>query len=493
MTLKEAVARRDELMAFVIKADKLKAELNREKKEFEREKDTENETIVRQWADLAREKEDFAREVDAWDELQKEARMPHEELERITKECDALRQEKEHSRKQQASEAAKAQAEIMLLQKQLAEEKKQYLSAKEIADVARNKISGLTEANKSLSKELDSLKTIHARDTGLLESATTEIASLKKERKSLRKEKQDLLQEKQDLLAVQSSHEKTITTLKKSILNQKVKMSGLRAQVSSIQASLFCLSDLELLDALSREAVEFFHPPRKIVTLGSGPIAANDFKNYLIDQGKQPMTKGSWIVVGRDGWTEKELDDLLDQEEFEEIRVFSQELFMVGMLTTHDPFSLPIEILMKFAEDHPALKYIRSLGFAWPEIFLDQEYGESQTFVSTSSYFGESPLTHMGYRVGYTRGLHENDRREILKAAFKEDIPDVGDDDYMAEWGFPKQPRRLWKIADHLKREVEKRKNLWNMQEAVNEWIADSEWLKAQFYTRRMRFPWPYC
>jgi hypothetical protein len=484
MTLKESVARRDGLMAFVAKGEKLKAELNREREEFAREKDREGKDIARQGEELARAKESFAREVDAWDELQKEAQRPQQEFEQLTKKHEDLCQELERNREQQTLEFAKAQADIALLQQQLTEEKKQHQSAKEIADASLDEISELSKAKESLSKELNSLKATHARDISLLESARTEIASLKRERKTLK-------QENQDLLSVQLNHEKKITKLEKSLQNQKVKISGLEMQISKIQPPSFSLSDPEILDALSREPVEFFHPPRNIVTLGFGPLDEDDFDNYLIANGKQPMTAGPWIIVGREGWTEQELDDLLDQNEFDEIRVFSQELFMAGILTTHDPFSLPTEILMKFAEGHPALEYIISLGFEWPEIVLDDSYGESQHFVSTCSYYGESPLTHMGYRVGNTRGLCEKDRRDILKSAFEEDIPDVGDDDYMAEWGLPAQPRRLWKIADHLKREAEKRKNLWNMQDAVDDWAADSEWLKLQFYTRRMRFPWP--
>jgi chemotaxis protein histidine kinase CheA len=485
MTLKEAVVRRDGLMAFVAKAEKLKTELNNQKQESERENNKAKESIAREWDDLARAKENFACEVDAWDELQKEAQIPNWELERITKECDALRQELERNQKPQASEVAKTQTKIEALQKQLTEEKKQHRLIKEIADASSNEISELTQAKTELSQELDSLKAIHAYDTALLESARTENASLKKERKNL-------MQEKKDLLDAQSSNEKTITTLKESIQDQNVKISGLETRISNIQPPSFFLSDLELLDALSREAVEYFHPPRNIVTLGSGPIDEDDFDHYLRDQGMQPMTTGSWIVVGREGWTEQALNDLLDDNDLDEVRVFSQELFMTGILTTHDPFSLPIDILMKFAEGHPALEFLISQGFEWPEIILEEDYGIPVYLRGSGELVEESPLFRMGYQVGITKGQEPTIRQALLRDAYHGDIPHVEDDDYMEEWGNPRRSKRLWRIAHHISWLIRSRQNIPSMRYAVKDWHDDLGWLKEQFYTNRMRFQWPH-
>lgn len=481
MTLKEAVAKRDELMAFATKADKLKADLNRKKKEFEREKVIENEKIARQWDDLARAKENFAGEVDALDELQKEAQTPQEEFEKLTEKNDALRQQLDSNIEQ-----------IESLQLQLTKEKKQHRLAKEILDTSRNEISDLNEAKEKLSQELHSLKTTHAHDIGLLESARTEIAALKRERQNLRQEKQHLLQEKQDLMSVQSSHEKTITTLKKSIQNQKVKISGLETQISNIRPPSFLLSDPELLDALSREPVEYFHPPRNIVTLGSGPLDEDDFDNYLIAQGKQPMTAGSWIIVGREGWTEQALNDLLDDNDLDEVRVFSQELFMTGILTTHDPFSLPIDILMKFAEGHPALEFLISQGFEWPEIILEEDYGIPVYLRGSGELVEESPLFRMGYQVGITKGQEPSIRQALLRDAYHGDIPHVEDDDYMEEWGNPRRSKRLWRIAHHIAWLIRSRLNIPSMRYAVKDWHDDLIWLEEKFYSNRMRFQWPH-
>lgn len=461
-------------MAFVTKADKLKAELTREKKEFEREKDRENESIARQRDELARAKENFTREVDAWDELQKEAQIPKEQLERLTKECDALRQELELNKTQIAS-----------LQLQLTEEKTQHRLAKEIVDTSRNKITELTQAKAKLLQELNSAKAIHVRDTSLLESARTEISSLKKECESL-------TQEKQNILAEQSRQKKTITKLEESIQKSAGKISSLETQISNIQSAPFYFSNLELLDALSREALEYFHPPRNIVTLGSGPIDKNDFDNYLIAQGKKPMTKGSWIVVGRDGWNEQVLDDLIDDNDLDDIRVFSQELFISGMLTTHDPFSLPIEILRKFGEGHPALQYLISQRFEWPEVIIEEDYGTPVYLRGSNERVEESPLFRMGYQVGITNGQEPSTRQALLRDAYHGEIPYVEHDDYMKEWDRPLKSRRLWRIAHHIAWLIRSRQNIPSMRYAVKDWHDDLAWLEQQFYSNRMRFQWPH-
>jgi hypothetical protein len=87
--------------------------------------------------------------------------------------------------------------------------------------------------------------------------------------------------------------------------------------------------------------------------------------------------------------------------------------------------------------------------------------------------------------------LDEKDRRKLLEMAFKQKIPAVGDEAYMKEWGRPNHSKRLWRIAHHIKREAEKRKSIFSMRHACRHWKSDSEWLKNQFYTNRMRFQWP--
>ena len=164
---------------------------------------------------------------------------------------------------------------------------------------------------------------------------------------------------------------------------------------------------------------------------------------------------------------------------------------MTGILTTHDPFSLPIEILMKFAEGHPALEYLISQGFEWPEIILEEDYGIPVYLRGSNERVEESPLFRMGYQVGITNGQEPSVRHALLRDAYHGDIPYVEDDDYMEEWGNPRKSKRLWRIAHHISWLIRSRLNIPSMCYAVKDWHDDLAWLQEQFYTKRMRFKWP--
>ena len=257
----------------------------------------------------------------------------------------------------------------------------------------------------------------------------------------------------------------------------------------------FAFFDTDLLIAFSEEPVALFNPPSKIISLGDGPLSENEFDRYLIRLRIKPYLNGyPWIVVGRHGWTEVQIntliDALIDEAGADEVRVFSQELFISGILTTHDPFSLPLEFLLKFTEGHPALEYLTRSRFGWPTIECEEELGEPVYLRSTSGLTEESPLIRMGYHVGM-KGEIEPKRRGILKQAFEGPIPEVEDNEYMSEWGRPNQGKRLWRMAHHIAFLIRSRKNMKDMEKAVKEWRQDLDWLGETFFTDRMQFIWP--
>lgn len=475
-------------MAFVAKGDKLKAELNREREEIARER----EVVARERVDIARERESFAREVEALDELLKEVRRPEQEFEKLTKDYEELLHRMECFSEQQSLEATKAKEQIGLLRKELKDEKIKSELANERAKTATDKYTALTDTNDNLSRKLNFLGTKYERERKLHELTKEENASLKQKHKVILREKRELLQQNEELLVQNANREKEVASHKKSIQNLKIKISGLEARISKKQPASFVVSDPDLLDALSREPVEYFYPPRNIVTLGFGPIDEDVFDAYLKAHGKQPMTAGPWIIVGRDGWTEEKLNKLVDKANLDDVRVFSQELFIAGMLTTHDPFSLPTEILMKFAEGHPALEYLIASGFEWPEISLEEDYGEPVYLRGSYERVEESPLFRMGYQVGITKGQPRLARRSLLKNAYEGEIPEVEDDDYMEEWSLPGRSKRLWRIAHHIAWLIRSRQTIPSMCYAVDDWQEDLDWLEEQFYTNRMRFQWPH-
>lgn len=361
------------------------------------------------------------------------------------------------------------------------------LSAKE------NKLSDqLTQIQKEKSEVMALLK---KRDKAVEDNRSLEAenlmlqleeSQLQTNIKSL-KEKSDTLTQPSDILKTKSENielTKGNERKAKEIKQLKLELSDVISQLTTTSPA-FSITDLGLLHALSCAANDLFYPPSKIVTVGSGPFSKSGFDDYLRTLDVTPRAdKCSWIIIGREDWDEERLNKLIDASDLNEVKVFSQELFVAGILTTHDPFSLPPEILMKFAEGHPALEHLINEGFEWPNIKRGDGrrggWGEK-----------ESPLSLMGYHVGMTRGLGPQKRRSILKTAYLDEIEELPDAKYMRKWGRPNQSKRLERIANHIADEISKNQNRENCERALKEWRDDLNWLKKEFYTNRMRFKWP--
>jgi hypothetical protein len=520
MTLKDAVTRRDAVMAFVAKGDKLKVELKRERGEIARERESfarEKESFVAEKESFVAEKEVFAREVDALEEILREAKRPEQEFEELRKKYDDLCQEMERHREVQLLEATNAETAIEILRKELKDEKEQHQLSTKIANSAIADISELTKANEKLSSEIHSLKARYALECKQHELTKAEYESVKKVHQIALNEKRELLQKNERLLIEYENSEKEKLAIKNqnqllTIQNQELsrktfnaenKAARLQVEKDVLESryqklidegteSAFAINDLDLVHALSSHVLKQFTPPRKIVTIGEGPYDEGEFDDYLRLLSIEPYESGfPWIIVGREGWTEEQIDELIENSDLDEVRVFSQELFVAGILTTHDPFSLPIEMLKKFAEGHPALEYLMDSGFEWPEINPEEDYGVPVYLKGSMERVDKSPLAELGYKVGITRGEHVSYRRVILKSAYHNELPEVEDEDYMEEWGRPRHSKRLWRMAHHIAWLIRSRQSNPSMSYAVSDWQEDLDWLEQEFYTNRMRFKWP--
>jgi hypothetical protein len=210
--------------------------------------------------------------------------------------------------------------------------------------------------------------------------------------------------------------------------------------------------------------------------------------DHLQEWGCAPYLDGNeWIIVGREEWTPEKLDELIAESEGEDIKIVSQELFLAAVISGHDPFMADEEVLMAFAEGHPALEYLRDTAFEWPLGCL------GPIDPPPPDPFGVeiSPLKAMDppYTVG-ERGYRESTRRKILTKAFNDELPWVESDEYMALWGKPGTRQRLRQIAYHISRQIPKHIGLEHYT-AVREWEEDLEWLYYEFYKPWMRFRWP--
>ena len=255
------------------------------------------------------------------------------------------------------------------------------------------------------------------------------------------------------------------------------------------------MQDLDILEWLSSPVIQgAFTLPKDVTIIGQGPLYNNDLIAYLDNQGCDCWVNGcSWIIVGRDGFTLDELDELIDEQWENEPKILSQELLFAAVISGQDPFTADEEILLKFAEGHPALEHLLHGGLLWPEVIEMEPLGEPQHGQTNADRVEHSPLNMMNYRVGRTNGLYPNQRRNILRAAFETDnLPHVSTDAYMEEWGPARSRKRLWRIAHHLAWLARFQQSNPNMEYAINDWISDLEWLWLTYYRRSMSFRWPY-
>ncbi len=86
----------------------------------------------------------------------------------------------------------------------------------------------------------------------------------------------------------------------------------------------------------------------------------------------------------------------------------------------------------------------------------------------------------------------------ILRGAFNGDLPEITEDEdidteeYMNQWGRPKTPRRLWRIARHLSGQYHAKKNNHSQRYAVADWRSDLHWMKDNLYNEiHHTFNWP--
>ena len=126
--------------------------------------------------------------------------------------------------------------------------------------------------------------------------------------------------------------------------------------------------------------------------------------------------------------------------------------------------------------------------FPWPRLA-----GGAGTGSVEFAMADQSPLSILGYRVGKTSGLSEKQRRRILDYAFANPLPPIESPAYMAEWGPPRTPNRLRRMAEHLAQiyKMFRSKSPTQYAVALSHWRDDLAYLKRTYYERRFGWSWP--
>jgi hypothetical protein len=227
-----------------------------------------------------------------------------------------------------------------------------------------------------------------------------------------------------------------------------------------------------------------------VSTMGSEPLEEHQFDDVLRGleiEVYQPGPYSDVLVIGRNGWSERIIHELLDARAGRQLRVYSQEMFLAFLISGYDPLDEPEEVARALANSHPGLAFLERVGFQWPT--TEVELAGAGAIDADLLRLGF--LKYKGYTVGKA-GLSAAVRQRVLAEVYDEDLPEGFPPYYVNQWGPPQSARRLKKMADSIAAFCRNNKKKDNAPEhAIADWEADLRWLKSQFYDGQYRFKWP--
>lgn len=234
--------------------------------------------------------------------------------------------------------------------------------------------------------------------------------------------------------------------------------------------------------------------PKEVLSIGDGPWPMGSFTELLRDVGFDVWENGynvdvEVLIIGRDNWSEADLNHQIEARDGKPLRVYSQELFVLLLAMREDPLEwVEPAALRAFVQGHPAFEYLLDQEFPWPET----TYEDGPPATIGDGFDGEdasSPLYKMGYSVAQQVALSRSERHQYLEETYyEENLPWCISDAYMEDWGEPNSRKRLRRIAWHLHLMT---KRLNRYEEAVARWTSDLDWLKQTYYKPIHRFRWP--
>jgi hypothetical protein len=258
------------------------------------------------------------------------------------------------------------------------------------------------------------------------------------------------------------------------------------------------LNFVTLRDALCKNlpSSHFKWIPDVLATSGSGPWNEQEFDDFLLELGIQPVsmpgTDINGLILGVGGWDEDELSQQIYDRDADSLRIYTQELFVVGIIYGADPYDfLEQSAIDEVGYEHPAIQYILKQRFVWPwlnSIAVSSDEGEEWD-IDESEWANESVLKMLGYSVA-ANGPSESVRRRILKVAFESpSLEGIETSEQRKRWGASRSAKRLHAISSFLSW-------LINLQggekpQAKSKWLSDLTWLKRTYYDKTMRFAWP--
>ena len=225
-----------------------------------------------------------------------------------------------------------------------------------------------------------------------------------------------------------------------------------------------------------------------VVTIGSGPWEEEELDEVLGGVGFTPQlldevaSDFEVFVVGSSDVVPDELAKFIYPrlERGEGVRLYSQELWLLYLMTGSDPLEWDADLLKRcFGMVHPVLQAFTNEEWDWPGWIDLLGDGEGGSVVLES---GPSPLHAFGYRAGvgtYAAGRQER-LRSFLGCRTLTDYFDAEhhDRNYRESWGRPSSVARLRRMVSHLHWLLRFQGADARKTEARDHWRQDIEWMR---------------
>lgn len=439
----------------------------------------------------------------------KEAAVKSQEQSLKTRQQELARTDEELESR--ANKLKKFQSRVEQLDRETEQLQKKKVQFEEQQVSARKQQSELQAQITTDRLNISKRKSELAQEREILDQRATEIEVGIKKLEREKERNADLIREAKKIRGASNALHDEIITIKKALTTKEKQHEKLKNKYDELTRRLGSAGAIAGIEALLE------HPKiRAWLFQGADPESLNIEHGYLAMSGQGPwedavfqsyveeLNYDLWllpdpdvehVVVGRDGWSKSDLLAQIEIRELSNIRIYSQEMFIIKLMTGLDPFDaveIDQELFDAFADGHPALEFLRSLPLPWPDVInRDEVFADPPS----SELAGESPLHIMGYKVGTSSPLTVTERRGILVQCFEAkqlEFTEVSDDAYKQRWGRPCSAMRLHRIASHLKYLAETMGKDPRKLQAGEHWTQDLNWLKENYYQNfRTKFSWP--
>ena len=246
--------------------------------------------------------------------------------------------------------------------------------------------------------------------------------------------------------------------------------------------------------------------PRSLFLAGSGPWDLDFLSQFLSDLGFEVVDEPGpavGIVLGSRQLDDELLTTIAGLEQDEGLKLFPQELFVLGLVRDCDPYWLIVdEHVERIADDHSSIQFLLQSGVRWPtgpawdgdaDEIEDAESLLTGGRIDVSDYAdyewqSQSVLSKLGYSAK-AGALSEIERRKVLDKAVSSDLRGLASTSELDRFGPPNHSRRLAALVFLL--EWLNRFQSAEKPEAQEIRLQDMRWLQSKYDPSRSRFKWP--